>query len=473
MVESVWLIALNGDFSSAGDAGHVPPERRTAPHPPYRRAPISETPGRGRRWIRAPQRPASRTMPWLVEALVLALLALLALRTWRRGAAAVHGAAGTLLALVVSSLAAWLADLATGAATANLFARLVVPLAVVVAVFVAVRWWWARGAERCARWDAALAARPRRARTLRALVVATQAVVLVAALAAGLNVVVHRWPDADAPVRGRTLLARHLLVSPPPAPTEDPVRAAMARQRELASGLGRLFAQGRDRLADASGLDGALEAIDILREIQGLDPEAKLWLMRNQGALARLVDHPGLRAAATDPAVLDEIEHVARGSVAAAWRLGDRSDIQALFVDQEVRAAIAAVRLADLRAAWRARRAEGAPVPVAWRVDGRELPEGLETVALPAGVPARLEGALPDDRVARYRLRVAGATRARLLIDGRPCALEVAADGAVARLDVTAAGGDVALVVEAVPEGEALGLVLSRIEATPGTPTAD
>jgi len=413
-------------------------------------------------------------MGYAAEALALALLIVLGWRTCRTGAgSASHAAIGAVLALLSALLVAWASDHLVARVSANLLVRLVLPLGMSVVAFALIRRWWRRDPRRREAWSASLRSRPTATWVTLALVVSTQGAIALLLVAVASNLIVRRWPGLDPLLRERTVVMHHLLVGVPKAIAADPLRVAHEQQRQLARGLGRLFADGRDVVADATGLDAALETIDILREIGDLDHDAKLWLVRNQPALARLVDHPGLRAVASDTAVLDDVARVAEGSIAAAWRLGDRSDIQALFADPEIGAALAAIHLADLRAAWRARTAHGRPVPVAWRLglgagDGvkiwREQPEGLEHFAsLRSDGRLIARGLLPGGDIARYRLVISGLESPQLLVDQRPCALIASAEGWSAEIGVEVPGSDVELsVLGDPPSAGHFSLVLSR-----------
>ena len=399
-------------------------------------------------------------MGYAAEALALLLLGALGWRIWHAGAgSAAHAAVGTVLALLVALLMAWGADALVALGSANLLVRLVVPLAVSVVAFALIRRCWRRAPRRRAAWSAALAGRPAAARAALALVLGGYTAFALLLIAVAVNLITRRWPTIDPWLRERTAVVGHLLVGTQKAVADDPVRVAMERQRRLAGGLGRLIANGRDAVADATGMGYALEAIDILREIGDLGYAERLWLVRNHPELARLVDNPRLYAVASDPAVLDDIERIARGSVAAAWRLGDRADIQNLVADPEMRAALAAIRLADLRAAWRARTAEGLPVPMAWwlgEADSSTLwseePAGLESFACTTtGTMLVARAALPGEDVARYRLVITGLEAPYLLVGHRPCALDCGPDGWSAEITVQVAGSDVELSVMAAP----------------------
>lgn len=408
-------------------------------------------------------------MAYAAEALALLLLAYLGWRTWRAGAGAVaHAGAGLALGVMAALAAAWLADAVCARLVANQVARVAIVLALAMGVLALVRFRWRGDGGRRAAWAAVADGRPALARASLALVLVLQAAAALLLAAVAVNLAVRRWPAVEPALRGRSVLAGHLLVGEPPAPEGDAVRTAMARQRQLAGGLGRLFGQGRDAVADATGMDEALAAIDALRELGALDPAGKVWLVRNHPPLARLVDHPGLRSLAGDPTVLDEVARVARGDLAAAWRLGDRPDVQALSGDAVIATALADLRLADLRRSWRARASEGWPVPVAWRLRvgpgacWAEAHEGTETFTGASDVPVVATTTLPADEAGRYRLLITGLDASRLWVAERTCALEATVAGATA---VIAAAPASVLRLEAPPPVSGrFTLALSRMD---------
>ncbi len=429
-------------------------------------------------------------MPYLFEAFVALLVGALGWRTVRAGAGrSSYRAVGIVLCVVIASAVLWTADLLVRPAAGNPLTQLAIPLLLSIVAWIWSQWWWQRAHARRDAWSDALTQRPAAARLVLVLVLIAQAALVLLVVAVMVNLIARQWPASAAAIRNRTLIARHLLVgaaaadaqgttvtSGSPGANDDAVRVAMQRQRQLAGGLGRLFADGRTAVADATGMSDVLEAIDILREIGDLEPDQKLWLVRNEPALARLVDYPPLHAVATDPNLLDEIERVARGSLTAAWRIGDRADIQALFEDPEIRAAIAGIHLADLRNAWRTRTATGTPVPIAWRWRAadrttiesavwHELALGSERCSFfPSGAALVVVGGLPGYEMAAYRLTIGGLTAPRLKVAGKPCLLQDTADGWQADLRVHVVGGDIDLTIEAqVPSRGMCTLALSRV----------
>ena len=406
---------------------------------------------------------------YLLEAVALVVLIGLGWRIWRAGAgAAAHAAAGFVLALPIAVVVGWASARVLACCSRNVFALLVVPVAMAVLTVAVVRWRWRQDAERRLAWSAALSRRPGAARATLVTVIAGCAAMALLLAAFAANLGVRRWPEAEGLVRERTLVAHHLLLG---TPASAPATAStLERQRQLVGGLGRLFGSGRDAVADATGMGAAMEAIDVLREIGELDEARKRWLVRNHPSLSKLSDHPGLRAVASDVAVLDEVTRVANGSLAAAWRLGDRRDIQALVGDPELSAVLREIRLTHLRTAWRDRARLGEPVGMTWLVridgeaDGHEQPEGLESFVCVASDAFQARGDLPADAVGCYRLLISGLAEPQVTFADQTCTMTSVAGGWQTELMVGAVGRDLALLVAGVVAGDGrVRLVLSRL----------
>jgi len=193
-----------------------------------------------------------------------------------------------------------------------------------------------------------------------------------------------------------------------PLGEERPLEDAMEEQSRFLVRFGRGLRDMRRAIAEKTGTKRILDQVAALRELIDLPLAEQQWLTETTPGLRRLLNHPTILAIMHNDPLLDLVEEVSHGSMAAVYRIGEDPSVRKLLEDAEVRAALREVDLASIRARIHERR----------RRLRRLLPAAWQTTVLRSTTD--FEAALADP--GRWRPHEAGDTallwtpRARLAL---------------------------------------------------------
>ena len=155
---------------------------------------------------------------------------------------------------------------------------------------------------------------------------------------------------------------------------DDSLRAKMAEQNRFLANMRSVFSDSHEFISRKTGAGKMLRHISALRMIINCSSGEKEWLAETTPELRMLIKNPRISDIMKNDRVLDLMADFADGSPTALYKLGEESDIIALFNDKSILTAVRKLNLLEIRNKIRTYRIRKAvEVPLDWEMAEMEI----------------------------------------------------------------------------------------------------